>query len=132
MKKIKIFRSSSRFILQLFSTIEIVSVVVTIEQQTIFRTDLLFLFNNFNIFLMNSNSNSSEKYFFEFKFEFSKMIEFFRVQVRVRSPGQQQLATAATFLRSCANVALSCGGRPRRSLHFSAFYHEYFCIVYLH
>ena len=27
-----------------------------------------------------------KKYFFEFKFEFGKMIEFFRVQVRVRSP----------------------------------------------
>ena len=41
---------------QLFSTIEIVSAVVTIEQHTIFRSDLLFLFNNLNIFLMNSNS----------------------------------------------------------------------------
>ena len=56
-KKIKIFRSCSRFktIPQLFSTIKIVSVVVTVEQQTIFRSDLLFLFNNLNIFLMNSN-----------------------------------------------------------------------------
>ena len=47
-KKIKIFRSCSRFktIPQQFSTIEIVSVVVTIEQQTVFRIDLLFLFNN--------------------------------------------------------------------------------------
>ena len=55
-KKIKIFRSCSRFktIPQLFSTIEIVSVVVTIEQQTIFRS--LFYFNNFYIFLMNLNS----------------------------------------------------------------------------
>ena len=45
---------------------------------------------------MNSNSNSfirvqvrvrvQKKYFFEFKFEFGKMIEFFRLQVRVRSP----------------------------------------------
>ena len=41
---------------QLLSTIEIVRVVVTIEQQTIFRGDLLLLFNNLNIFLMNSNS----------------------------------------------------------------------------
>ena len=55
-KKIKIFRSCSRFktIPQLFSAMEMVSVVVTIEQQTIFRS--LFLFNNLNIFLMNSNS----------------------------------------------------------------------------
>ena len=48
-KKIKIFCSCSRFktIPQLFSTIEIVSVVVTIEQQNItFRSDLLFLFKN--------------------------------------------------------------------------------------
>ena len=54
-KKIKIFRSCSRFktITQLFSAIEIVSVVVTIEQQTIFRSDLLFLFNDLNIFPMN-------------------------------------------------------------------------------
>ena len=57
-KKIKILRSCSRFktIPQLYSAIEIVSVVVTIEQQTIFRSDLLFLFNNLNIFLKNSNS----------------------------------------------------------------------------
>ena len=57
-KKIKIFRSCSRFktIPQLFSTIEIVSVVVTIERQTIFRSDLLIFFKNLNIFLMNSNS----------------------------------------------------------------------------
>ena len=57
-KKIKIFRSCCRFktIPQLFSTIEIVSVVVTIKQQTIFRSDLLFLFNYLIIFLMNSNS----------------------------------------------------------------------------
>ena len=57
-KKIKKFHSSSRFktIFQLFNTIEIVSVVVTIEPQTIFRSDLLFLFNNSNIFLINSNS----------------------------------------------------------------------------
>ena len=57
-KKIKIFRSCSRFntIPQLFSTIEIVSFVVTIEQQTIFRSDFLFLFNNLYIFPMNSNS----------------------------------------------------------------------------
>ena len=75
-KKIKIFRSCSRFktIPQLFSTIEIVSVVVTIEQQTIFRSDLLFLFNNLYIFLMNSNSTVL--------FEFKKI--FFRVQGRLR------------------------------------------------
>ena len=83
MKKIKIFRSCSRFktIPQLFSTIEIVSVVVTIEQQTIFRSDLLILFNNLNVFAMNSSSfiRVQKKYFFEF----GKMIEFFRV----RSPG---------------------------------------------
>ena len=90
-KKIKILRSCSRFktisLFQLFSTIEIVSVVVTIEQQTICRNDLLFLFNNLNIVLMNLNSNRFirvrvlKKYFFEFKFkfEFGKMIEFFRV-----------------------------------------------------
>ena len=48
---------------QLFTTIETVSVVVRIEQQTIFRSVLLFLFNNLNIFPMNSNS-SSEKVFF--------------------------------------------------------------------
>ena len=94
-KKIKIFCSCSRFktIPQLFSTIKIVIVVVRIvEQQTIFRSDLLFLFNNLNIFLMNSNLNGfirvqvrvQKKYFFEFKF--GKMIQFSRVQVRVRSP----------------------------------------------
>ena len=57
-EKIKIFRSCSRFktIRQLFSIIEIVSVVVTIEQQTVFRSNLLFLFNSLNIFLMSSNS----------------------------------------------------------------------------
>ena len=94
-KKIKIFRSCSRFKTRpkLFSAIEIVRVLVTIEQQTIFRSDLLILFNNLNIFLlMNSNSfirvRVQKKYFFEFKFEFGEMIEFFpiRVQVRVRSP----------------------------------------------
>ena len=88
----KIFRSWSGFkiIPQLFSTIEIVSVVATIEQQTIFRSDLLLFFNNLNIFLMNSNSfirvRVQKKYFFEFKLEFGKTIEFFRVQVRVHSP----------------------------------------------
>ena len=72
-KKTKIFCPCSRFkttIPQLFSTIEIVSVVVTNHKQTIF------LFNNLNIFPMNSNSNSfirvqvrvQKKYFFEFKF----------------------------------------------------------------
>ena len=57
-KKMKILCSCSRFkiIPQLFSTIEIVRVVVTIEQQAIFRSDILFLFNNLNTFLMNSNS----------------------------------------------------------------------------
>ena len=57
-KKIKIFCSCSRFkaIPQLISTIEIVSSVVTIEQQTILRSDLLFLFDKSSIFLMNSNS----------------------------------------------------------------------------
>ena len=57
-KKIKIFRSCSRFktMPQLFSTIEIVSVVVTIAQQTVFRSDLLHLFNNLNIVGVNSNS----------------------------------------------------------------------------
>ena len=51
---------------------------MTTEPQTIRRSDLLFLFNNFNIFLLNSNSfmrvRVQEKYFFEFKF--GKMIEF--------------------------------------------------------
>ena len=88
-KKIKIFRSSGMFktIPQLSSTMETVSVVVTIEQHTIFRRNILFLFNNLNIFLMNSNSfiRVQKKYFFEFKFEFGKMTEFFRI--RVRSPG---------------------------------------------
>ena len=65
-KKIKTFRSCSRFktIPQLFSTIEIVSVVVTIEQHTIFRSDLLFFFNNLNIVLMIEqfySSSSSKK-----------------------------------------------------------------------
>ena len=47
-KKMKIFRSCSRFktVPQLFSTIEIVSVVVTIEQQTVFPSDLLVLSTN--------------------------------------------------------------------------------------
>ena len=57
-KRTKIFRSCSRFktIPQLFSAIEIVCVVVTIEQQTTFRNDLLFFFINLNIFRLNSNS----------------------------------------------------------------------------
>ena len=88
-KKIKIVRSCCWFktIPQLFSTIEIVSVVVRIEQQTIFRSDPLLLFNNLNIVLINSNLNSyirvQKKYFFEckFKLEFGKMLEFLRVQV---------------------------------------------------
>ena len=59
-EKIKIFLSCSRFktIPQLFSTTKIVSVVVTIEQQNIFRSDILFLFNYLNIFPMNLNLNS--------------------------------------------------------------------------
>ena len=57
-KKIKMFCWCGRFktISQLFSAIEIVCVVVTAEQQTIFCSDLLFLFNNLNVFLMNSDS----------------------------------------------------------------------------
>ena len=50
------YADKNRTIPQLFSAIEIASVVVAIEQQTIFRSDLLFLFNNLNIFLMNSDS----------------------------------------------------------------------------
>ena len=69
-KNIKVFRSCSRFktISQLF--IEIVSVVVIIEQQTIFRSDLSFLFKNLKIFVINSNSfiRVQEKYFFKFEF----------------------------------------------------------------
>ena len=51
-KRIKIFHSCSGFktIPQLFSTIDIVSVAVTIDQQAIFHSDLLFLFNNLKIF----------------------------------------------------------------------------------
>ena len=53
---------------QQFSTIETVSVVVTIKQQTIFCSDLLFLLNNLNIFPMNSNCfiqvGVKKKYFF--------------------------------------------------------------------
>ena len=72
-KKIKIFRSCSRFktIPQLFSAIEIVCVVVTIEQQTIFRNDLLlFFFQQFRYVsnelekLYSSSSSSSEKIYF--------------------------------------------------------------------
>ena len=83
-KKIKILRSCNSFktIPQLFGTIEIVSVVVTIEEKTIFRSNRLFLFNNLNkpICLMNSNRfirvqvRVQKKYFFEF--EFGKMIAF--------------------------------------------------------
>ena len=42
-----------------------------LEQQTIFRSDLLFLFNNLNIFLLYSNSfmRVQKIHFFEFKFE---------------------------------------------------------------
>ena len=53
---------------------------------------------------MNSNNfmriqvRIQKKYFFEFKFEFGKMIEFFRVQVRVRSPD-----TIANFSLRIAN-----------------------------
>ena len=63
--------------------------MVTIEQQTIFRSDLLFLFNNLNIVLINSNSfvQVQKKYFFEFKFVFDKMIEFkFEFAALVKSP----------------------------------------------
>ena len=62
--------------------------MVTVEQLAIFRSDLLFLFNNLNIFLMNSNSFNQvqvrvrKKYFFEFMLEFGKMIKF----IQVRSP----------------------------------------------
>ena len=75
-KKIKLFRSCRRFktIPQLFSTIEIVSVVVTIEQQTVFCNDHLFLLNNLDIFLMKSNSFIGFKFKCEFKFEFRKSI----------------------------------------------------------
>ena len=59
------------------STIEIVSVAITIEQQTIFCSDLLFLFNNLNIFLMNSNSFIQVRVQKKYLFEFDKMIEFF-------------------------------------------------------
>ena len=67
-KRIKIFRSCSRLktIPELFSTIEIVSVVVAIEQQIIFRIDLLFCFQQFN-HLSNELEqfySSSEKIFF--------------------------------------------------------------------
>ena len=88
-KKIKIYCSCRRFkatgLPQLFSTIKIVSVVVTTEQQNRFRRDLLILFNNLNIFLMNSNSfirlqvRVQKKNFCRFKFEYGKMIKFFRV-----------------------------------------------------
>ena len=87
-KKIKIFRSCSRFktIPQLFSTIETVSALVTIKQQTIFRSDLFIFFQQFK-YLFNeleqffsSSSSSSQKIFFEFKFEFGKMIEFFEFE----------------------------------------------------
>ena len=54
---------------------------------------------------MNSNSfmrvRVQKKHFFEFKFEFGKMIEFFRVQVRVRSPDLNitSIETATGFLK---------------------------------
>ena len=93
-KKIKMFCSCCRFkaISQLISTIEIVSAVVTIEQQNIFRGDLFSLFNNLNIFLITSNSFSrvQKKYFLELKFEFGKMIEFFRVRSPVSYITAQQ------------------------------------------
>ena len=51
------------------------------KQQTIFRSDLLILFNNLNIFLVNWNSfirvRVQKEYFFKFKFEFGKMISSF-------------------------------------------------------
>ena len=92
---IKIFCSCSRFkaIPQLFSTIEIASVAVTIEQQTIFRSNLLFLLNNFNVLLMNSNSNS-----------------FFRVQVQVRvwqnDPVLSSLSSQPWFISKNTSVLL--------------------------
>jgi len=85
------------------------------EQQTIFRSDLLFLFNNLNIFLMNSNNfirvRVQKKYFFEFKFEFGKMIEFFRV----RSPAWQcsyQVGLTEARLPSDSDVIKSLWYRP--------------------
>ena len=68
-KKIKLFRSCSRFktIPQLFSAIEIVSVVVTIEQQTIFRSDLI-SFQQFKYLSKEQFYSSSEKKFFKFEF----------------------------------------------------------------
>ena len=81
-KKIKIFRSCSRFktIPQLFSSVPSKLSVFWSQLNNkliTFRSDLLFLFNNLNIFLMNSNSfirvPVQKKYFFEF----GKMIEFF-------------------------------------------------------
>ena len=67
-----------------------------LEQQIIFRSDRLFLFNNINIFQLNSNSfmrvqvRVRKKYFFEFKLEFGENDLVQRVgvqvQVRVRSP----------------------------------------------
>ena len=47
-----------------------------------------------------------KKYFFEFKFEFGKMIEFLRVQVRVRSPG---LNYVAYVLKQTAKVGIGLG-----------------------
>ena len=49
------------------------------------------------------------------------------VQIPGRSNRQcrQRLATAATFLRSCAAQTLSRGDEPRHSLHASAYYREY-------
>ena len=80
-KKIKIFRSWSTFktIPQLISTIEIACVVVTIEQQTIFRTVL-----------------------FEFKFEFKK--RFFQVQVRVRQ-NNRVLSSSGSSSQPCSTLA---------------------------
>ena len=49
---------------------------------------------------MNSNSfmrvqvRVQKKYFFGYKFESGKTIEFFRVQVRVRSPGEENKQTS--------------------------------------
>ena len=100
---------------------------------TIFRSDLLFFFNNLNVFPMNSNSfiqvRVQQNYFFEFKFKFGKMIEFF--QVRVRSPGnnasksnltpgrQKLIACERSFqarnqtgARPLAPLAKMCTGNP--------------------
>ena len=54
---------------------------------------------------MRAQVRVQKKYIFEFKikFEFGKMIEFFRVQVRVRSPACTITDSNQTAL-FCANV----------------------------